>query len=125
MLDGFRVLGIFLGGIMFLSVFAPSSEPPSTLDIIFFSLFALTGLLLVVPYKIVNNINKLAIFRNVLIVSVLVTFLSHCIILLEAGAGLKSSMIILLVIYPVVCCNVFWYHRKTITKLSTDAGKAS
>lgn len=114
MLEGFRILGIFLGAFMLLSAFAPSSEPPKTTDLVFFTLFAVTGLLLIIPYKVLSWFIKPAVYSFVLGAFTLATFIAHYFVLVESGASMKSTIIILLIIYPVISCNILWYYRKKL-----------
>ena len=97
---------------MFLTVFHIRSEPPTTMDIVFSTFFVITGLLLVLPYKFVSKLNMAAVLGT----STVVTFLLHCFILIEAGAGFKHSSILLILIYPIIGSNVFWHYRKSYNK---------
>ena len=116
MLDGFRVLGLFLGGFMLLAAFAPSGEPLTITDIVFFTLFGITGLLLILPNRLVSNFN-MAVVLGIFTLS---TFLVHCFVLFDASASFKGSLIILLMIYPTIVCNVLWHHKKSYNKFKNE-----
>lgn len=115
MLSAIRILGIILGVGMLLVFFAPSSEESTLLDTAFFSLLAFTGLLTASPSKFILRFVKGSVYCWWLVFVAVVTCTIHIAVLYTAAASLKASVIVLLIIYPIVLLNGYWYYASTRT----------